>query len=145
MTDNIFTGYKEGDKVVEKDYGIGTVVMIDTDKVVVNFDRRTVDRPGGVVRLSLPFERLRPATGPEVQKDEAKRLLELVRAEGLGDMLNKLIFECAGAATRPLLEDHPDYEFPSQRVMEAVDFVLADWGFGAAANQSGSHNDSSEN
>ena len=35
-----------------------------------------------------------------------------------------LVYEAAGAATRPLLEDHPHYVFPSERVSEAVQYVI---------------------
>jgi hypothetical protein len=40
-----------------------------------------------------------------------------------------LVFECAGAATAPLLQDHPDYVFPSERVEESVSHALAEHGF----------------
>lgn len=40
------------------------------------------------------------------------------------DELRKLVFEASGAATRPLLEDHRDYEFPSERVSAAVEELL---------------------
>lgn len=39
-----------------------------------------------------------------------------------------LVFEAAGAATGPLLEDHPDYVFPSERVSERVALVLLEHG-----------------
>jgi hypothetical protein len=35
-----------------------------------------------------------------------------------------LVFEAAGAATGPLLRDHPDYVFPSEEVAEAVAQVI---------------------
>jgi hypothetical protein len=38
--------------------------------------------------------------------------------------LEQLLFEAAGAGTRPLLEDHPDYEFPAERVRDAVEVYL---------------------
>jgi hypothetical protein len=44
------------------------------------------------------------------------------------DKLREIIFQAAGAATRPLLEDHPNYVFPSERVVEAIDYVCADFG-----------------
>jgi hypothetical protein len=40
----------------------------------------------------------------------------------------RIVFECAGAATGPLLQDHPDYVFPSERVSEAVVNCLATHG-----------------
>lgn len=40
------------------------------------------------------------------------------------EQLHELVFQAAGAATRPLLEDNPDYVFPAERVQEAVNFVL---------------------
>ena len=44
------------------------------------------------------------------------------------EKLREIIFQAAGAATRPLLEDHPDYVFPSERVAEAVEYVCASFG-----------------
>jgi uncharacterized protein YegP (UPF0339 family) len=38
--------------------------------------------------------------------------------------LRELLFQVGGAATRPLLEDHPDYEFPSGRVSVAIEELL---------------------
>jgi hypothetical protein len=40
------------------------------------------------------------------------------------EKLRQLIFLVGGAATRPLLEDNPDYEFPSQRVQESIEQLL---------------------
>lgn len=37
-----------------------------------------------------------------------------------------IVYECAGAATGPLMRDHPDYVFPSERVAEAVGDTLLD-------------------
>lgn len=53
------------------------------------------------------------------------------RAEQKRDMVEKLreiIFQAAGAATRPLLEDHPGYIFPSERVAEAVENICESFG-----------------
>ncbi len=50
------------------------------------------------------------------------------RMRDIGDRLREVIFQAAGAATRPLLEDHPHYVFPSERVLEAVEEVCADFG-----------------
>ncbi len=47
------------------------------------------------------------------------------------DMVEKqreIIFQAAGAATAPLLEDHPKYVFPSERVKEAVENVCESFG-----------------
>lgn len=44
------------------------------------------------------------------------------------EKLREVIFQAAGAATRPLLEDHPDYVFPSERVSEAVEYVCEQFG-----------------
>lgn len=43
----------------------------------------------------------------------------------------EIAFQAAGAATGPLLVDHPGYVFPSERVQEAVDRLLADFGLRA--------------
>jgi hypothetical protein len=40
-----------------------------------------------------------------------------------------LVHEAAGAATAPLMRDHPHYVFPDQEVSEAVRNVLRDHGF----------------
>lgn len=48
----------------------------------------------------------------------------------------EIAFQCAGAATRPLLEDHPSYVFPSERVAAAVTYCLADFGIVAHADGS---------
>lgn len=37
----------------------------------------------------------------------------------------EIVFRCAGAATSPLLEDHPGYTFPAERVSQAVREELA--------------------
>lgn len=42
------------------------------------------------------------------------------------DQLRELAFQAGGAATGPLMEDHPDYVFPSERVSENVAAVLAE-------------------
>lgn len=52
-------------------------------------------------------------------------------ARTANDELWRLVFECAGAATRPLLEDHPDYVFPAERVADAVREVMEREGFQA--------------
>lgn len=54
------------------------------------------------------------------RQDEQKR--------PLADKIREVVFQAAGAATAPLLEDHPDYEFPSERVAANVERVLADFG-----------------
>ena len=36
--------------------------------------------------------------------------------------------QAAGAGTRPLLDDHPNYVFPSERVKEIVDHVCGSFG-----------------
>lgn len=42
----------------------------------------------------------------------------------------EVAMQCAGAATRPLLEDHPDYVFPAERVRDAVNALLEEFGIG---------------
>lgn len=46
----------------------------------------------------------------------------------INEKLREIIFQAAGAATRPLLEDHPEYIFPSERVNEAIEQVCSDFG-----------------
>lgn len=38
--------------------------------------------------------------------------------------VTELAYQAAGAATRPLMEDHPDYVFPAERCQEAVAYLL---------------------
>lgn len=54
------------------------------------------------------------------KRDEQKRdIVEKIR---------EMMFQAAGAATKPLLEDHPYYIFPSERVREAVEHVCETFG-----------------
>lgn len=46
--------------------------------------------------------------------------------------VSEVAYQAAGAATRPLLEDHPDYVFPSERVADAVAELLKDFGIARA-------------
>lgn len=45
--------------------------------------------------------------------------ITMTREELLG-----LVYEAAGAATGPLMRDHPDYVFPAEEVSEAVARVI---------------------
>lgn len=44
------------------------------------------------------------------------------------EKLHELVFQVGGAATRPLLEDHPNYVFPAERVKEAIEQVCSEFG-----------------
>jgi hypothetical protein len=44
------------------------------------------------------------------------------------ELLREMMFQAGGAATRPLLEDHPHYIFPSDRVRDAVEEVCISFG-----------------
>jgi hypothetical protein len=46
--------------------------------------------------------------------------------------VSEVAYQVAGAATRPLMEDHPDYVFPSERVADAVAELLSDFGIARA-------------
>lgn len=46
--------------------------------------------------------------------------------------VSEVAYQVAGAATRPLLEDHPDYVFPAERVRDAVADLLKDFGIARA-------------
>ncbi len=46
----------------------------------------------------------------------------------------EIAFQAAGAATGPLLADHPGYVFPAERVAERVTEVLAEFGIEAHGN-----------
>lgn len=58
----------------------------------------------------------------EILRGDAKKLRTLV--DITVEKLRELVYQAAGAATVPLLEDHPRYVFPSERVQEAVEHVL---------------------
>jgi hypothetical protein len=44
------------------------------------------------------------------------------------EKLHEVIYQAAGAATLPFMQDHPDYTFPSERVVEGIEAVLKDFG-----------------
>jgi hypothetical protein len=44
------------------------------------------------------------------------------------DKLHEIIYQAVGAATVPMMQDHPDYVFPSERVKEAVEGCLVKLG-----------------
>lgn len=44
------------------------------------------------------------------------------------DKLHEIIFQAVGAATGVMLRDNPEYVFPSEKVMEAVEKVLVEFG-----------------
>lgn len=46
----------------------------------------------------------------------------------IGEKIREMMFQAAGAATMPLLQDHPGYIFPSERVKEAVESVCESFG-----------------
>lgn len=48
--------------------------------------------------------------------------------------VTEVAYQAAGAATRPLLEDHPDYVFPAERVQEAVAYLLSTFGIPRACH-----------
>jgi hypothetical protein len=55
--------------------------------------------------------------------EKGKRPESIVPPEGYllsGPVLEEVLLQVAGAATRPLLEDQPDYVFPAERVRVAV-------------------------
>jgi hypothetical protein len=47
------------------------------------------------------------------------------------ERLHEVIYQAAGAATSPFMEDHPDYVFPSERVIEGIERVLKEFGIPA--------------
>lgn len=48
--------------------------------------------------------------------------------------LRELIYQCCGAATQPLMEDNPDYTFPSDKVAAAIRECLEAMGHGHLAH-----------
>ena len=44
------------------------------------------------------------------------------------EKIHELVFQVAGAATSPLLQDNPEYVFPSERVIENVNRILEEFG-----------------
>lgn len=63
---------------------------------------------------------------------EAGRTVPLVGKESFrAEEVAKIAHVAAGAATAPLMRDHPDYVFPSQDVAAGVAAVLAEFGIRA--------------
>jgi hypothetical protein len=60
------------------------------------------------------------------RRDEKKR--------DIVEKLREMIFQAGGAATQPLMEDHPDYVFPSERVVERIEQVCIDFGIPKETN-----------
>ena len=54
------------------------------------------------------------------KRDEQKR--------DIVEKLREIIFQAAGAATVPLMMDHPNYIFPSEHVKEAIEEVCSQFG-----------------
>ena len=50
------------------------------------------------------------------------------REKDFMEKLYEIIYQTVGAATVPFMEDHPDYVFPSERVIEAVAYSLKNFG-----------------
>lgn len=68
-------------------------------------------------------------TMAEEERAEMRRLAgELPRVDF--DLVRTLAYQAGGAATGPLLQDHPDYVFPSESVAARVEELLTDYGFG---------------
>jgi hypothetical protein len=44
------------------------------------------------------------------------------------DKLREVIYQAAGAATLPFMQDHPDDVMPTERVIEGVEAVCRDFG-----------------
>ena len=57
--------------------------------------------------------------------------VEEERKRPLLEKIHEVIFQAAGAATAPLLEDHGDYVFPSERVVANIERVLTEFGIPA--------------
>jgi hypothetical protein len=53
------------------------------------------------------------------------------------DKIREIVYQSVGAGSRPLLEDHPAYIFPSTRVADAVEAVLSDFGIPKEKNNGG--------
>lgn len=63
---------------------------------------------------------------------EAGRTVPLVGKESFrAEEVAEIAFVAAGAATAPLMADHPDYVFPSERCTAGVNLVLAERGIRA--------------
>lgn len=43
-------------------------------------------------------------------------------------LLVGMIFQAGGCATQPLLEENPDYIFPSEKVKDNLDHLCKEWG-----------------
>lgn len=50
------------------------------------------------------------------------------RERNFMEKLHEVIYQAAGAATAPFMEDHPKYIFPAERVVEGIERVLKEFG-----------------
>lgn len=57
---------------------------------------------------------------------EAGRKAEQQR--NIVEKLNEIIYQAVGAGTGVILKDNPEYVFPAEQIVEAVDEVLTDFG-----------------
>jgi hypothetical protein len=50
------------------------------------------------------------------------------QSRSIVDKLREIIYQAAGAATQPLMQDHPHYVFPAERVHDAIEEVCIQFG-----------------
>lgn len=107
----------------------GTVPPSTTDLVVVLEDVSDPDGPPEYRFIELENQDGRGIGAFPIRSSERPPFKEIVIPYGRDDgWVSEVAYQAAGAATRPLLEDHPDYVFPAERVRDAVAELLSDFG-----------------
>lgn len=103
------------------------------DLVIVLEDVSDPDGPPEYRFIELENQDGRSIGTFPIRSSEQPPLKEIVIPYGRDDAwVSEVAYQAAGAATRPLMEDHPDYVFPSERVRDAVAELLKDFGIARA-------------
>lgn len=70
-----------------------------------------------------------------IRSSERPPFKEIVIPYGRDDRwLSEVVYQAVGAATRPMLEDNPEYVFPAERVRDAVAALLEEFGIPRACH-----------
>lgn len=95
-----------------------------------DIDRLKQIHAAGPLTNPLPVEHVLAAVQSEINQALRVEARRTMMAEQFltNKQVAQIAFEAAGAATAPLLQDHPHYVFPSERVSAGVDRVLLEHG-----------------
>lgn len=118
---------------VDKLRAEGKVKPGTKELVIVLEDVSDADQPPEYRFIELEDQDGAGVGGFGIKPSSRKPFLEITIPYGRDDAwVSEVAYQAAGAATRPLLEDHPDYVFPSERVSDAVAELLSDFGIARA-------------